>query len=778
MGNCSLFFPPRLIEAAACDSHRFLSLTAPHCTSPHRTHHPSFFRLSQQGGSHVAGVSDCHWQQRCKLPPPSSSVLPSPHCTAPHLLQVVPLRPGFVIPIAGLVVVPLRPGFVIPIAGLVVGGSMTIAANTMQRLADDFQQRRGEVEAALALGASQWQASLPLIRKAVAVGFGPTLDYIKTYGVIQLPGAMRLARARAHLPCPARAARACPARVQVPPAAAALGTAATRVRCPALPCPALAAPCPECCYAATATCATAAAQLFLPAATACHYHCPTPGGGASRARAGGAGASGPRTRRRETLSSHQLRKRAVWWGSPGGGAWCATTGGPCESTPTGSTAGRRGGSGGGQQQQQRPPETLSPQQLREWAVRWGSPGGGGFRSTRNGGVEAPGGVEAASLGAFDSANTGAELEEALHTFTLDSGASRCSSATAPQSHRSQCMSLSHWPTPPGARPGSGLYTLTTEFALVAESGQVAASVEVAASCWCRLLMHQTLLLHHRLGHPSLPCLRGMHSRLLVSGLPRSLPPLPRSLAPPCLPCVEGRQRATPHSSLFPPTTAPLQTLHMDMWGPARVTGQGGERYFLIHAAAPHFLWPFAVRNATAQLNLWPRVSHPETSPTFQWTGKVGDASAFRVWGSLSLIRDLPAGKLSPRTLRCVFLGFPADTPPWQFYHPGSRRVLSSRDVTFDEFVCFYRLHPHRSSPVPLLPLSLVDEPPPVAPLAPLDPPPSSVSQRLATGGTGGAGPVGASAVVPRVGGTGGAGTGGAIGGTGVGGAIRHESLSP
>ncbi|CAI7863597.1 unnamed protein product [Closterium sp. NIES-54] len=126
-----------------------------------------------------------------------------------------------------------------------------------------------------------------------------------------------------------------------------------------------------------------------------------PGGGASRARAGGAGAGGPRTRRQETLSSQQLRKRAVRWGSPGGGAWGATTGGPYESTLAGSAAGRRGGSGGRH------------------------PGGGGFRGTRTGGVEAPGGVEAASLGAFDSASTGAEPEEALHTFTLDSGASRC-----------------------------------------------------------------------------------------------------------------------------------------------------------------------------------------------------------------------------------------------------------------------------------------------------------------------------------------------------------------
>ncbi|CAI7899577.1 unnamed protein product, partial [Closterium sp. NIES-53] len=276
-------------------------------------------------------------------------------------------------------------------------------------------------------------------------------------------------------------------------------------------------------------------------------------------------------------------------------------------------------------------------------------GGGGFRGTLTGGVEAPGSVEATNLGACDSASTGVEPKEALHNFTLDSGTSRSffhnsttvTPLTAPvpvtladssagpivargatvlpcATASSGLLTCLHLPsfaknlvatsvfqdqwvsvTKLGGelvairmnsrtgehlatftrRPGSGLYTLTIESALVAESGQVAASVEVVASFLCRLLTHQTLLWHHRLRHPSLPRLCGMHSRLLVSGLPRSLPPLPRSLAPPCLPCVEGRQRATPHSS-FPPTTSPLQTLHMDVWGPARVTGQGGERYFL------------------------------------------------------------------------------------------------------------------------------------------------------------------------------------------------------
>ncbi|CAI7872583.1 unnamed protein product, partial [Closterium sp. NIES-54] len=123
--------------------------------------------------------------------------------------------------------------------------------------------------------------------------------------------------------------------------------------------------------------------------------------------------------------------------------------------------------------------------------------------------------------------------------------------------------------------GSSLYTLTTAPPQVAASAS--ASGQQAGPCSCRALSHQTLLWHHRLGHPSVARLHGMHSRLLVSGLPRSLPPLPPSPAPPCLPCIEVRQRAAPHSSSFPSTTVPLQTLHLDVWGPARVRGQGHER---------------------------------------------------------------------------------------------------------------------------------------------------------------------------------------------------------
>ncbi|CAI7788328.1 unnamed protein product [Closterium sp. NIES-54] len=93
--------------------------------------------------------------------------------------------------------------------------------------------------------------------------------------------------------------------------------------------------------------------------------------------------------------------------------------------------------------------------------------------------------------------------------------------------------------------------------------------------------------------------------------------------------------------------------------------------------------------AAHQLNLWPLVSLPESSPTLHWTGKVGDASVFLLRYSLA---------------------FP------------------SLDVTFDEFVPFYHLFRYRTAPLPPSPLFLSPGPPPVDPLPPQGPAPLGVFQ--------------------------------------------------
>ncbi|CAI7851893.1 unnamed protein product [Closterium sp. NIES-54] len=70
------------------------------------------------------------------------------------------------------------------------------------------------------------------------------------------------------------------------------------------------------------------------------------------------------------------------------------------------------------------------------------------------------------------------------------------------------------------QPRSDLYTLTTGSPQVAVSASASASGQLSAPCSCRSLAHETVLWHHRLGHPSVQRLRAMHSRYLVSGLPR------------------------------------------------------------------------------------------------------------------------------------------------------------------------------------------------------------------------------------------------------------------
>ncbi|CAI7803786.1 unnamed protein product [Closterium sp. NIES-53] len=427
-------------------------------------------------------------------------------------------------------------------------------------------------------------------------------------------------------------------------------------------------------------------------------------------------------------------------------------------------------------------------------------------------------IVAAALGASESFLPGTASAEALHTFTLDSGASRCFfcdsttltplPAPIPVRQADPCRgpvvarsstvlpclvvpsgSLSglHLPlfstnlvstaalqdamvttTTPG---GSSPYTLATKPPQVAASAQVSASGKVPPPCSCRVLSHQTCLWHHRLGHPSLPRLRGMHSRLL--GHERyfllvmndytwytTVFPLRRKgqffdVLIPWIHIV----RLQLHERFS--TDLPVLRLHSDRGGEFSSNllrdfchGEGilqsftlpdspqqsgiAERHIglvmevartsMIHAAPPHFLWPFAVQYAAHQLNLWPRVSLPETSPTLRWTGKVGDASVFRVWGSCAFVRDTSADKLSARAIPCVFLGFVPNAHGWQFYHPTSRRVLPSQDVMFDESVPFYRLFPYRSAPLPPPLLFLAPGPPPVDPLPPQGPAPSGVSQ--------------------------------------------------
>jgi putative ABC transport system permease protein len=90
----------------------------------------------------------------------------------------------------GLKIFPFEPRFIIPIAGMVVGNAMTATGLVMARLRDDLKLQRAQVEAALALGATQRQAATHQLRRALTTGMAPMVDRTKTVGLISLPGAM------------------------------------------------------------------------------------------------------------------------------------------------------------------------------------------------------------------------------------------------------------------------------------------------------------------------------------------------------------------------------------------------------------------------------------------------------------------------------------------------------------------------------------------------------------------------------------------------------------
>ncbi|CAI7837476.1 unnamed protein product [Closterium sp. NIES-53] len=101
------------------------------------------------------------------------------------------------------------------------------------------------------------------------------------------------------------------------------------------------------------------------------------------------------------------------------------------------------------------------------------------------------------------------------------------------------------------------------------------------SCHCRLLNDKTMLFHHRLGHINFRALSDLATKQLLHGLPASLPQPPSLSEPPCLDCAQSKLREQPHPPTESTSTAPLDRVHMDLWGPTPVRSRGGHFYFLV-----------------------------------------------------------------------------------------------------------------------------------------------------------------------------------------------------
>jgi putative ABC transport system permease protein len=110
-----------------------------------------------------------------------------------QVISFMAILVGLVITLGSLIIfkaVSYQPSEVIPVSGMVVGNSMVALSLLYRNLLGSFADRREEVEVKLCLGATPREASKNLIRNSIKTAMVPTIDSMKTLGIVQLPGMM------------------------------------------------------------------------------------------------------------------------------------------------------------------------------------------------------------------------------------------------------------------------------------------------------------------------------------------------------------------------------------------------------------------------------------------------------------------------------------------------------------------------------------------------------------------------------------------------------------
>lgn len=109
------------------------------------------------------------------------------------LIAGIAILVGLIVTLGALVLfgaIAYRPSQAIPVSGMVVGNSMVATGLVFRLLKQSYQAKKEEVEAKLSLGATPREASASLIREGIKTAMLPTVDSMKTVGIVQLPGMM------------------------------------------------------------------------------------------------------------------------------------------------------------------------------------------------------------------------------------------------------------------------------------------------------------------------------------------------------------------------------------------------------------------------------------------------------------------------------------------------------------------------------------------------------------------------------------------------------------
>jgi putative ABC transport system permease protein len=89
-----------------------------------------------------------------------------------------------------LSIIDYKARFIIPLAGMIISNSMNASTLTINRISSEIKSNRLAIETALSLGRNKRESSRPYQKQAIVAGMTTILNFLKTVGIVALPGAM------------------------------------------------------------------------------------------------------------------------------------------------------------------------------------------------------------------------------------------------------------------------------------------------------------------------------------------------------------------------------------------------------------------------------------------------------------------------------------------------------------------------------------------------------------------------------------------------------------
>ncbi|GJV58742.1 retrotransposon protein, putative, ty1-copia subclass [Tanacetum coccineum] len=110
------------------------------------------------------------------------------------------------------------------------------------------------------------------------------------------------------------------------------------------------------------------------------------------------------------------------------------------------------------------------------------------------------------------------------------------------------------------------------------------------------------------------------------------------------------------------------------------------RSMMSQTTLPKSFWDYALEFVARILNMVP-TKKVENTPYEVWYGQAPKLSYLKVWGCEALVkRDTltKPDKLEPRSIKCIFVGYPKETMGYSFYYPPENKVFVARNAEFFE----------------------------------------------------------------------------------------------